>query len=622
MILQRLYEYYQRKANCENSLMPPLGMAWKEFSYLIIIKENGEFVRFESTIEQNDKSKRGKKFLVPKSKARSGTNGWQIANSFWDNYEYVLGHPKNIQAKPESESKDKTEKKKNEKDALNKNSSFIIEVENQLSKSPENKGFRAVSAFYKIPDNLTRIKEDELWTDITKNDGTNLAFKVISDSTIVADQPELFKEDFSVNEADSESYKAICLITGKKGPIRIKHTDLILPGGNTTGSKIVGFQKDSGYDSYYKKQGANAPVSLEAESTYSTALNEMLDIDSKNKFRLGDTTILFWAQQEDELEEELPLFFTSPDKDNPDKNIEAIRNLYNAPYSGRHHESGDNAFYILGLTPNTARIAIKFWKEGTVTEIADNIRQHFLDIEIIRADFDDAYYPLFSLLTQITPQKKMDKQVEASGVRRTKVVPKYKIDKLPPNLMSDVFMAVINNTPYPATLLNQCINRIRADRNINRKRSAILKAYLNRKNRITNYKQEKEITMALDLSNTNQAYLCGRLFAVLEKIQEKANPELNATIKDRYYGSASTTPIAVFSRLIDLSMKHLSKMNQGASIHFDKLLCGIIANISSDGFPVHLSMEDQARFAIGYYHQRQELFKSSDQKSEEKETNE
>lgn len=621
MILQRLYEYYQRKADCEDSVIAPPGMEWKEIPYLITIKENGEFVQFESTIEQNDKSKRGKKYLVPKSKARPSTNGWQIANSFWDNYEYVLGHPKNIQAKPESESKYKTEKKKNEKDALNKNGSFIKEVENQLSKNPENKGFRAVSAFYKTPNNLTRIKEDELWTDITKNNGTNLAFKVISDSTIVANQPDLFKEDFSVNEEDSESYKAICLITGKKGAIKTLHTGSTLPGGKA-GAKIVGFQKGSGYDSYYKEQGANAPVSLEAESAYSTALNEMLANDSKNKFRLGDTTILFWAQQQDELEEELPLFFASPDKDNPDRNIAVIGNLYNAPYRGRHHVSGDNAFYILGLTPNAARIAIRFWKEGTVKEIADNIRQHFLDLNIVRADFDDAYYPLFSLLTQIAPQKKKDKTVKVSGVRRTKDVPKYTMDKLPPNLMGDVFMAAINNTPYPATLLNQCINRIRADRKINHKRSAILKAYLNRKNRITNYKQEKEITMALDLSNTNQAYLCGRLFAVLEKIQEKANPGLNATIKDRYYGSASTTPIAVFSRLIDLSMKHLSKMNQGASIHFDKLLCEIISNISPDGFPVHLSMEDQARFAIGYYHQRQELFKSSDQKAENNQTNE
>lgn len=601
MILQRLYEYYQRKADCEDSLIAPPGMEWKEIPYLIIIKENGEFVRFESTIEQNDKSKRGKKYLVPKSKARSGAKSWETANSFWDHYGYVLGHPKNIKTKPESESKYKAEEKKNEEDALKQNGSFIKEVENQLSKNPENEAFRAVSAFYKTPNNLTRIKEDELWTDITKKDGTNLAFKVISDSTIVANQPELFREDFSENQPEGDSCKAICLITGKKGAIKTLHTGSTLPGGKA-GAKIVGFQKGSGYDSYYKEQGANAPVSLEAESAYSTALNEMLANDSKNKFRLGDTTILFWAQQQDELEEELPLFFASPDKDNPDRNIAVIGNLYNAPYRGRHHVSGDNAFYILGLTPNAARIAIRFWKEGTVKEIADNIRQHFLDLNIVRADFDDAYYPLFSLLTQIAPQ--------------------YKMDNLPPNLMGDVFMAVINNTPYPATLLNQCINRIRADRKINHKRSAILKAYLNRKNRITNYKQEKEITMALDLSNTNQAYLCGRLFAVLEKIQEKANPGLNATIKDRYYGSASTTPIAVFSRLIDLSMKHLSKMNQGASIHFDKLLCEIISNISPDGFPVHLSMEDQARFAIGYYHQRQELFKSSDQKAENNQTNE
>lgn len=592
MILQRLYEYYQRKA--ENSTPP--GLEWKEIPYLIIINSDGKFIRFESTIEPDDKSKRGKKFLVPKSKARSGSKSWETANSFWDHYGYVLGHPKTNKIKPELEDKFKSELEKNESDALKQRSSFQKEVEKHLQLYPDNKGFRAVSLFYDISENINKLRDDELWAEIIKKDGTNLSFKIQSESSIVADQPELFKVDFSESlPADEANSQGICLITGKKSIIKTLHTGSNIPGGKA-GAKIVGFQKGSGYDSYYKEQGANAPVSLEAESAYSTALNEMLANDSNNKFRLGDTTILFWAQKKDELEEELPLFFTSPDKDDPDRNIQAIENLYKAPFKGHTATEGDNGFYILGLAPNAARIAIRIWKEGTVEEISGNIRQHFQDLDIVRADYEEIHFPLFSLLTQIAPQ--------------------YKVDNLPPNLMSAVFFSVINNTSYPATLLNLCINRIRADHTINRKRAAILKACLNRKNRITNYKQEKEITMALDLTNKNQAYLCGRLFAVLEKIQERANPGLNATIKDRYYGSASTTPIAVFSRLIDLSMKHLSKMAKGSSTHFDKIVCEIISGISPDGFPSHLSMEDQSRFAIGYYHQRQELFNSAREQSE------
>lgn len=592
MILQRLYEYYQRKSENKDSLIAPPGLEWKEIPYLIIINSDGEFIRFESTIEGEGKNKRAKKFLIPKYKIGPGVNSWKTTNSFWGHYGYVLGYSK--VNNPELE--DKFEQKKNEERALKQNGTFRKEVDNYLELYPENKGFRAVSLFYDISENMNKFRDDELWAEIIKKDGTNLAFKVQSDESIVADQPQIFKEDFSKDLSQEKPIQSVCLITGRKSLIKRVHTNLTLSG--SSGSKIVSFQTKSGYDSYYKEKGANAPVSLEAESAYSTALTEMLANGSKNKFRLGDSIILFWAQKKDDLEEELPLFFTCPDKDNPDRNIQAIENLYKAPFKGHITTEGDNGFYILGLEPNKTRITIRIWKEGTVEEISGNIRQHFQDLQIVQDYNKDYFYPLHSVLQELVRNKKKDNP--------------------PPNLMGAVFLSVINNTPYPATLLNLCINRIRADRTINRKRAAILKAYLNRKNRITNYKQEKEITMALDLTNTNQAYLCGRLFAVLEKIQERANPELNATIKDRYYGSASTTPIAVFSRLIDLAMKHLSKIGKGSSTYYDKIVCEIISGISPDGFPSHLSMEDQSRFAIGYYHQRQALFSSSKEQSEAK----
>lgn len=160
----------------------------------------------------------------------------------------------------------------------------------------------------------------------------------------------------------------------------------------------------------------------------------------------------------------------------------------------------------------------------------------------------------------------------------------------------------------------QCTNRIRADRIINRIRAAILKAYLNRKNRILNSK-EREIKVSLDIENNDIGYLCGRLFAVLERIQESAlGKNVNATIVDRFYASASSTPMLVFGRLIDLSNHHLSKIaNQGTVIFLKKSISEIMDKIPATGFPAHLSLDEQSRFAIGYYHQRQEFFKSKEE---------
>lgn len=187
------------------------------------------------------------------------------------------------------------------------------------------------------------------------------------------------------------------------------------------------------------------------------------------------------------------------------------------------------------------------------------------------------------------------------------------MDNVPPNLAGAVIESIIDGKPYPQSLMQQCIRRIRAEQNVNRARAAILKAYLNRKIRIQKLKQ-KEITMSLDLNNTNVAYRTGRLFATLEKIQEEANPGINATIRDRYYGAASSSPVTVFPRLLSLKNSHLKKLNDGRKIYFEKLIGEIVSEISS--FPTNLSLNEQANFAIGYYHQRQDFFTKKSDKEE------
>lgn len=581
MILQALYEYYQRKAADPESHIAPQGLEWKSIPYLIVIDKNGKFLRLEDTTEREGKDKRAQQFLVIKSKGRTGSASWQTANIFWDHFGYVLGQPKNT---------DESKQAKAIEDARKQNNAFIQEVKNIAARFPDNEEIQAVNKFYEITENEELIQKDPLWEECIKKDGTNLTFRVTVSTSTVAENPDIISLVTDNDNKPKNSPEGICLITGEQGPIAILNSAISIPGGKS-GAKLVGFQKNSGYDSYYKEQGLNAPISKKAEAAYTTALNTLLDKDSHNKYRLGDTSVVFWSQKKTQFESVFAFSFSAPPKDNPDQNIETLEKVLDSIYTGKFREENETPFYILGLAPNAARISVRFWRQGTAGEFAKNLKQHFEDLKIHRNKGDKKYYPLFNLLTQVSFQ--------------------YKMENLPPNLASDMTQSILNNRPYPATLQMQCLLRIKADKNISDTKAAILKAYLNRKYRKNN--NVKDITMGLDTTNNNQAYLLGRLFAILEKIQGDAIPGANSTIKDRYYGAASTTPTAVFGRLLGLSKHHLSKLENGKAIYYDKLLQGVINNIDSNGLPKYLSLDDQSRFAIGYYHQREELWKKREE---------
>jgi CRISPR-associated protein Csd1 len=287
------------------------------------------------------------------------------------------------------------------------------------------------------------------------------------------------------------------------------------------------------------------------------------------------------------LESLLPSFFVYAPKDNPDQDIQAVRSLYRSIQTGAFATSEDSHFYVLGLSPNAARISVRFWHMGKVSEFAQRIKAHFDDLEIARPSYEQRY-ALFYLICEIAQQGKME--------------------NTPPNLAGDVMRAILEGLPYPAQIMQQTIRRIRATQMVNSYRAAWLKAYLNRKRRLSNNHSFREITVALDKENNNPGYRLGRLFAALEKIQEEAQPGINATIRDRFYGSASTSPVTVFSQLLKLKNHHLAKLeNPAFKVAHEKRLAEIFDPIKA--FPAHLSMEQQAQFAIGYYHQRQDFFK-------------
>lgn len=578
MIIQALCNYYERKIADPESGIAPLGLESKEIKFIIEIDKEGNFQNLRDTRE----GKRGHTYLVPSSCGRSGTSGWKKAFLLWDHYGYVLGYPK------KENSKEKQQK------ALvmaeKQNSTFIKQIHSLPEEVRSDFGVQAVLAFYEKEEQV-KVKKHSNWQACSSIPGCNLSFQVLGDSNIVPERIVVQKYAQDLYSQNTDGPQGICLVTGRIGPIQRLHSSISSIRGPKSSAILVGCQKQSGYDSYHKEQAFNAPMSLQTENAYTTALN-YLTRNSDSKIFIGDTTTVFWSQRKTstgvDLEKDFPWYFSDSPKDDPGRGVRAVKALFNSIYSGKLSNDKDNRFFVLGLAPNAARISVRYWKTGTVEQFSHKIMEHFNDLSMIRGKNDPEFIALNPLLCS--------------------TVLDYKMDNVPPNLAGQVVSSILDGTPYPETLLQQCLRRIRAERKVNYKRASILKACLNRKIRYYEIKTgKKEVTMALDVTDLNPGYLLGRLFAVLEKIQEEANPGINATIRDRFYGAASSTPVTVFAQLLKLKNHHLSKLeNQGRKVFFEKQIGQIMEGLSV--FPSHLPFNEQARFAIGYYHQRQDYF--------------
>ena len=571
MILKALYDYYNRCGN-----LPAPGMELKEIGFIIVISNEGKFIRFE---DRRIDKKSAQQFLVKKSVGRSSA---PVANCLYDNSQYVFGYS-------------------NKGDAQGMRKYFDVfkaKIKDIYEKHPDNKDMKAVYAFYQ-QDHSEIIKvmmQDRLWNDVIKNLNKKysiFSFRIEGDMDIVASKKELMDLEMNENVA-GQTY---CLVTGKKAnPVEVT-TATMIPGSQAT-AKLVAFQVNSGYDSYGKSKGLNAPISEEAEFAYTTALNAMLSKDSRNKFMIGTRTFLFWASSDSDASKntEESLFSllgkSEINEDDPNRRIKLVHDTFMSVYNGKLHANKDDKFFILGLAPNSARIAVVYWSEVPLREFAGLISRHFDDMEIIDTRKDKKpYVGLHSMLGSVTLGGKSSDAT--------------------PNLPDAVVKSIFQGLSYPISLFQACIRRIRAEQSVTIVRAAIIKAYLNRKSN----NNDKKISIMLDKENQNQGYLCGRLFAVLDKIQEDANGI--HSIRERYMNSASATPAMVFSTILNLSSHHIEKLNNGKQVYYEKLKQEIVSKLDADGFPAHLSLQDQGRFFVGYYHQRQDFFTSREDKETE-----
>ena len=445
-------------------------------------------------------------------------------------------------------------------------------------------GIQAILAFLNNID-LKQLEPLPAWPDILAINPV-MTFRLHGDVELVCQRPTVVA---ATALTTNDPPDGICLVSGNPMAIERLHPSIKgVWGAQTSGANIVSFNLDA-FNSYGKARGANAPVGKPATFAYTTALNHLLTRDSRQRIQVGDASTVFWAEQANDLETALPDLFGEPPKDDPNRGTDALKVLYQAVQSGKFTQgSALDRFHVLGLAPNAARISIRFWETATALDLAKRIARHFDDIKIARAPHDPEHLSLFRLLTSLAVQGKAD--------------------NIPPNLGGDVMRAILEGQLYPAPLLILAVLRCRAEQKPTYARAAVIKASLNRIVRRAH--NEKEFMVMLDPTNTHPAYLLGRLFATLEKIQEEASPGLNATIRDRYYGAASSTPVAVFTTLLRLHNHHLGKLSKGRAVQMERLVGEIMGGL--DDFPRILALPDQGRFALGYYHQRQAFFTKSD----------
>lgn len=583
MVLQSLVNLYEVLADKDK--VDKQGWAKSKASYGLVIDENGVLTNVISlkTTDKSGKKEIASQISLPMPVKKSANIA---ANYLYGTASYLFGNDR--KGKPERNKKCFETSKSLHQKLLTDDSSPAAKA---ILLYFENIDIDNIESY------LVDIGCNEnVITDIFKN-GANLVFMPLGKlATDYADICECWNKHYSKNESETE----ICLVTGKKLPVSRLHPVIKgVRGGQSMGTSLVSFDKPA-FESFDKSQGYNSPVSEYAAFAYSTALNYLLsESDYVNFF--GDTTVVCWTENDNEgCQEIFADFFGNSDELKQKDLWDVIKKLS----MGQSIEwnsipiNPEVKFYILGLSPNAARLSVRFFLVNSFGNFMKNIVEHEENMRIVIPSFlQSIHFPAWKVLRETVNQNSKNKSAK-------------------PQLAGNYIYSILTGYKYPATLYDNIMIRIKAERDVNAEREAIraavIKAFL-----IRNYPEYKEVlTVSINNDTNNQAYNLGRLFSILEEIQSMANPTINSTIKDRYFSSASSTPGAIFPFLLDLAQKHIKKIrteNQGFCIAKQKEITDILSRFE-ESFPARMTMQEKGAFQIGYYHQVQKRFTKKEDK--------
>ena len=570
MILQALTRLFEDLAQQGKIARP--GWSPAKISYALCLSEEGELEAVVPTLTPTQVGKKTQLRPVPMELPSAVTRTVGILPNFlWDNSSYILG----------VDEKGKPQRSRNCFQAC-------ASLHQKLLRNVDTPAARAILAFFDSwqPENAqSHPALADCWQELMK--GANLVFRV--NGMFAQDDPRI-RSAWDASYGGQEGERQQCLVTGNLDVPEAVHPAVKgVAGAQSSGAAIVSFNAPA-FCSYGKEQSLNAPVGKYAAFAYTAALNYLLS-DKSNVHRIGDTTVVCWAEGAEpqySLFASLSLFGDDLPEGLSDNDLRsALDSLSQGLPSEELKLDPSRPFYILGLAPNAARLSVRFFCRNSFGNLMKNVNEHHKRMEIVGKRYPIT--PLWAMLRETVNRNTTDKSPS-------------------PVMAGATARAIFMGTAYPASLLEATMLRIRAERDITPGRAAILKAYY-----IQNYNDEEVTTVSLNETSTNIPYTLGRLFEIYEEVQEKANPSINATIKDKYFNAASATPATIFPILGNLCQKHLRKLEIGSRIHLDSQISQI-KSILGETYPIRLSLQEQGSFDLGYYHQKQYRYTKKEEK--------
>lgn len=583
MILNALYDLYKRLRDDPDISIDMPGLSKAKVAFELVLSSDGALYGVTDLRVQQGKKLQPVEMMVPFQVKR--TSG-DCAYILCDKADYLLGI--GAEGAPTG-------------DSLRRFSLSKAQHEKALTGVP---GAEPVLAFFrtwKPEEALSNPHLKERFADLAS--GALMVFRVVGENARVHEKDAVAAAAGCFMEGEAKTDTAFCLVTSEKTQVSQVHSSIKgVRGAQTFGAALVSFNCDA-FTSYGKAQSVNAPVSAEAARGYVAALNWLL-ADPKHRVQLGDATTVFWSEEpaaEPMMAELIGQSLDAGGNGESDETRQKMEDILTRVALGAHIDenllgfSPETRTYILGLAPNNSRLVVRFWHRDSFGSLVRRVAQHHADMALVRQyESQDQFIPLPRLLTQMAPRGDLD--------------------RLPCALTGGLMRAIFTGGLYPEGVFAALIGRIRANDGgtdargnplnpVNYARVTLIKAVLARRARILKNTEEECLTMNLNQS-ADTAYRLGRLFALLEKAQQDANPGINATIRDRYFATASASPVAAFPILLRLSQHHIKKSEFGFAI--DRRIQDVMNGI--DEFPAHLTLEQQGRFMLGYYHQRQDLY--------------